>query len=203
MEESFKRLRVDKIDFTNEKEVLELANNQEYIQPVRKLLNRPILEIYDLLPGSEVIILNELHRRCTEKSKFRPQVRKDAFYFDMRANMSENAVEMYESTMIRKRLKCQELERQQIIIRHLLKENIILIEKLLNWKFHFFSDFKLDKKRAFKFNTLFKYFIMRRKEIHNLLTDINNHIAEIIIRANESEVYLKRSIRLLSSDLEN
>merc|ERR1712146_365920 len=180
MEESFKRLKFNQIDFNNEEEVLELANRQEYIQPMRRILNRPILEIYDLLPGSEVIILNELHRRCTEKTKFRPQFRKDAFYFGMRAEMSENAVEMYESTMIRKRLQCQELQRQQLEIRHLLKENIILMEKLLSWKFHFFSNFKLNKERAFKFDTLFKYFILRRKEIHNLLTEINNHIAEIV-----------------------
>lgn len=198
MEETLKRIRVSEIDLENEEEVLECANKQEYVQPERKLLNRPLLESYNFLAGSERIILNEFYRRCAEKERYRPEGKNDAFYFALRSEMSEDVLEMYDSKELKLRLRCVELKRQQRIIRDKLKTNLIFVEKLLRWKYDFFKTNKIeDKEKLFQFETLFKFFVLRRKEIHQLLTDVNNHIAVVIIRANESDVYFKNAVKML------
>lgn len=201
MEHSLKRLKTTEIDFNNEEEVREYAKKQKFIPPIRGLLNRRLLENYKLLPGSERIILNEFHRRCTQGLQYRPSVRKDAFYFALRAEMSEDVIEMYNSLDIRHRLKCIELQTQQITIRIMLKTNLALIEKLLRWKYEYFQNYQIqDKKISFKFETLFRFFILRRKEIHNVLNEINSHIAEIINRAHYGELYIKKAVRLLNGE---
>ena len=201
METTIKRLRISDLDLENEEEIIKYANQQEYIQPIRRTLNRNLREEYELLPGSERIILNEFHRRCAEKERFCPSTSSDAFYFSLKLEMIENVMEMNKSKDIHRKLECSQLKTQQIIIRRVLKENLILIEKLLRWKYDYFQNTKIqDKEKAFQFETLFRFFIVRRKEIHATLTEMNNHIAQIIIRAEESKMYLMNSIRMLKGN---
>lgn len=189
-------------DFTNEKEVQRIANQQEYIQPVRKLLNRKLTESYTFLPGSERIILNEFFRRCSEGINYRPEGKNDAFYFSLRSEMSEDVFEMFYSPEMRERLQCSILKNHQIEIRNILKENLIFVEKLLRWKYEIsksekYKELLNDKEKKFMFETLFKHFILRRKEIHTLLTEINNYIAKIVMRAKDGEIYIKNAIKKL------
>lgn len=199
MEHSLKRYKLSKLNLDNEEELREYARKQKYIPPIRGLLNRRLVENYNLLPGSERIILNEFHRRCTQGPQYRPSVKKDAFYFALRSEMSEDVIEMHNSVDIRHKLKCIELNNHQMIIRSLLKTNMVLIEKLLRWKYEYLQSHKIqDKEKAFKFETLFRFFILRRKEIHNLLYETNNYISVIINRTHESELYIKKAVRLLN-----
>lgn len=198
MENQVKRLCLENVDLENEEELMKYAADQEYIQPLRQKLNRRLIEDYKLPPGSERIILDEFHRRCTEKHKFLPSSKSDTFYWHLRSKIIENVDDINNSKDINKKLNCKELKFQQQIIRNLLKENVVLIEKMLAWKHEFFKNYTIeDQKKLFQFNTLFKFFVVRRKEIHKKLGLLNNLIAQIILRAEESKIYLKRSVKML------
>lgn len=198
-----KRLKTaDLSDFTDEKEVEVLATRQAYIKPHRMRLNRRLKEFYTLPRGGEHVIVNQFNRRIKKGMQYLPDHKSDVFYFHLRGELSTDLATLGRNTDILKRLDCLELKRQQFFFLDLLKRNTVLVDKLIRWKFFAFRDGKTavrDRKQHFRLNVLFAHFIKRRQELNGVILKINDRIAQIILRAENSKYYLKKAVRLVQN----
>lgn len=104
---------------------------------------------------------------------------------------------MIKSPFFKKRLSCEELKKQQLFFLKILKENTVLVDKLIRWKYFYIKNNPaLDKNILFKFNILFSHFIRQRRKYNEMILSINNKMACIILRAERSLHYFIKSYKM-------
>lgn len=183
------------LDMTDQDAVEKYASEQKYIQPPRRsLIQRKYTENYDLPSGAERIILSQFFKRKDGNRII--DTKSDVFYMQMKLNITENIKYIISNKDIWNRLVCNELKKQQSILRKMMHNHLIIGECLLRWKYDYFQD--NDCTDNFKFEILFKYFVVRKKCLHNVLMDINNKIGLIVLRAEDSLLYLKKTVRMIN-----
>ncbi|ELA47850.1 hypothetical protein VCUG_00692 [Vavraia culicis subsp. floridensis] len=201
---SVKRIKTSEpTSVSDENTLLSFAESQSYVQPRRMRLNRRLHEYYKLPRGSEQVIVDQFFRRVKSGVQYLPDFKSDAFYFSLRKDCTSNVLKLCASVDIMRRLECVQLKRQQYFFINLLKRNTVIVDKLIRWKFFYIKEDgnpMKDKKLLFKFNVLFAHFVNRRRKLNDVILKINNNIAQIILRAENSKYYLKKAARIVKNE---